>query len=627
MDRSRSACQDGPSRIARPEKGRSGAIPSPKPQRDDTPIALYHTARPDHGFPHDPQDRASPTLRIKKAIAQQIPSDFRVRQSSRFSSRDPLMNSPSVLLSLLLFYPLLYGSVFLHELGHALVGRASGFAIGSFGLGTARPWLVVSVRGTKVCLAWIRPFQGITFACWPSIYPSRLQMVGFSAGGILANTLGTGFFLILWQWLPWGGGVWPVAAFTNAILGGTSLIPFQVRVGKMPLRTDGALILQVLRTGGFATPSAALIQTLNQLRGLWAAIGDTLTLRVYLLSAAGAWLELGDRERGLALVYEADTLPGACPPGIQALRLIVQAQMAADDQLDAAEQGLDSAEGWYRSVGSLTAVRLVALCRVTLRLRRGDAVGARHDLEALATDPLVLSQPSLRMSLLGARLAIAVAVDDAEAVQALQNEYEAARLKFPSAARDLTISLALGQFHARKGNEAALLADDRRVFGAIREIAGSWADPEGRLAFLQARSATIEEVRLRLEAAGHAEEARGVVAAIENLTSGTVQAIEYPRARRWGYRIMVANVIICALAALAWSAMDSMPRALLASASGFALLTAAGGLYVLIFAMIGWLSPAHRKDSGAAILLLACLPWLSTIVNLLVILFATIRAH
>ena len=35
------------------------------------------------------------------------------------------MNSPSVLWSLLLFFPLLYMSVFLHEVGHAVVGRAS----------------------------------------------------------------------------------------------------------------------------------------------------------------------------------------------------------------------------------------------------------------------------------------------------------------------------------------------------------------------------------------------------------------------------------------------------------------------------------------------------------------------
>ena len=448
-------------------------------------------------------------------------------------------------------------------------------------------------------------------------------MMAFAAGGILANALGAGFFLILWRWLPWGDGVWPVAAFTNALLGLTSLIPFQIRIGKMPLRTDGALILQLIRTGGFSTPPSSLIQTLNQLRGLWTAIGDTFTLRVYLLSAADAWSDLGDRSRGEALVSEADALPGACPPGLQALRSIIQTQVAREDQIDAAERGLDLAEGWYRSVGSLAADRLVPLCQAILHLRRGDAAGARLVLDAVAVDPLVKSQPDLRMSVLGTRLAAAVAVDDADAVHALQAEYEAARIKMPSAARDLRNSQALAAFHVRNGDAAALLADDRRTLSAIGEIAATWADPEGRAAFLQAQSPAIEAIRLRLEAAGHDEEAERSISAIRNLSPGIVPMLEYPRARRWGYRIMAANVIVCAFAVLAWAEMPlerGAARFLLFFALMFALFTAAGGLYLLLFAIIGRFFPAHRKDSGVAVMLLACLPWLCLATSLLTIL-------
>ncbi len=65
---------------------------------------------------------------------------------------------------LLLLLPLYYGSAFAHELGHALMGKLSGFAVTSFGLGFARPWLVFSVRGTRIFFCRSKPLGGVTFA-------------------------------------------------------------------------------------------------------------------------------------------------------------------------------------------------------------------------------------------------------------------------------------------------------------------------------------------------------------------------------------------------------------------------------------------------------------------------------
>src|SRR5438270_7476846 len=46
------------------------------------------------------------------------------------------------LVALLALYPILYVSAFARELGHALLGRWSGFLVTAFGLGTGRPFWV-----------------------------------------------------------------------------------------------------------------------------------------------------------------------------------------------------------------------------------------------------------------------------------------------------------------------------------------------------------------------------------------------------------------------------------------------------------------------------------------------------
>jgi len=38
---------------------------------------------------------------------------------------------------------MLYVSIFVHEAGHVLLGRAVGFVVTSFGLGLAHPWVVI----------------------------------------------------------------------------------------------------------------------------------------------------------------------------------------------------------------------------------------------------------------------------------------------------------------------------------------------------------------------------------------------------------------------------------------------------------------------------------------------------
>ena len=141
-------------------------------------------------------------------------------------------------------FPVYYASIFAHELGHAVAGRLAGFVVTSFGMGTARPVCVVTVCGVRVYFCPGPMTQGITFAFIPQLYPSKAASVGFAAAGIVANGLLAALSLaLLWRWLPWGGSVWPVVAALNGLLQFASLIPIRVRIGKAPLRTDGAALI------------------------------------------------------------------------------------------------------------------------------------------------------------------------------------------------------------------------------------------------------------------------------------------------------------------------------------------------------------------------------------------------
>jgi hypothetical protein len=60
------------------------------------------------------------------------------------------MIAPDPLCLALLFLPVLYVSILLHEVGHAVAGWGTGFVVTSLGLGTGRTWCVIPLRGALV---------------------------------------------------------------------------------------------------------------------------------------------------------------------------------------------------------------------------------------------------------------------------------------------------------------------------------------------------------------------------------------------------------------------------------------------------------------------------------------------
>ena len=94
----------------------------------------------------------------------------------------------------------------------------------------------------------------------------------------------------------------------NALMALFSLVPSRQKLGEATIQSDGSLILSVLRLRSLSAPAPAVIQMTRALRGLWEAIGDERSLRVYLTRSAAAWAELGDLGAGAAVLAEAQSL-------------------------------------------------------------------------------------------------------------------------------------------------------------------------------------------------------------------------------------------------------------------------------------------------------------------------------
>jgi hypothetical protein len=352
----------------------------------------------------------------------------------------------------LAFLPALYFSIFVHEVGHAVIGRAAGYVVTSLGLGVARPLCVLPVRGVKVYLCLAQPHNGITFAFHPQILPSRARAVAFLAGGILFNSGLALTSLALVQWTSWGRNAWLALSLVNGSLAIGALIPYQYKVGKAVLRSDGALILQTLRSGAYSSPSAITVQGVEFLQALSSSIGDAALSHISLLGGAEAWGDLEDFERANALLDRATAQPDSGIPALRGVGGYVRAQLALwMGRPDDADAALDAAESIYRSEGNEIGALVVSVLRAAARLHRGDPASAASALAPLRSNPLLQSRPTLGQMLVSLQLAAAVAVSDLPAIERLLAEYETIRRKLPSATRDLKIYRAVARFHAQRG--------------------------------------------------------------------------------------------------------------------------------------------------------------------------------
>jgi hypothetical protein len=531
------------------------------------------------------------------------------------------MSSIDFVQSLLAFLPVFYLSAFAHEAGHAILGRAVGLIITSFGLGTAHPMAVFAWGHTRVFFCREKPFQGLTFCFIARISPSRTQMVPFMAGGIIANSLLCGVAICLWRFVPWGKSVWLTAALLNGFLAGANLIPHQIRVGKATIRSDANQILRTLRKRTNSLQPPVIIMSVKALRGLWESIGDYLILRANLLSAASAWLTLGDIERAEMVCSELGCLPQVDVPSYLAREALVRsAIIQRAGRVDDAVAALDAPEAYFRSVGDALGLACVALQRALAKVQRGDAASAVVELEQLMSDPVARSSRALRDDLWIARFAAHAALSDTAALEEMVARGGTLGHGRHSPPRELLLYQSLARLYAQKADWARAEPAFRRAITAIDAVAKTWPDAEEQHRFLQRQSAFLDEARHCFQALNKSEEADRLIRPVASLEEIQQRLDDAPRLRhrrllRAGLWMLLVDVVCipCLLVLGAFLPAKQLGLHVFVTLSLFVLYTFCTLLYLVFHAAIARFIPRLRNSGGAVILLLALLPWFSLV--------------
>jgi hypothetical protein len=292
-------------------------------------------------------------------------------------------------------------------------------------------------------------------------------------------------------------------------------------------------------------------------------------------------------------------------------------------RLDEAAQDYTETQSLLAAVGNPTSLFLGEVFGATARLTQGDVLAAGAEFDALAARPIA-RRSVLSLWLLELRLICGVTRSDAPRIEELLAAYEKRRPKLPSASRDFRVYKAVARLFAGREDWPRAEPAYRRVVEAIVEISNEWVDIPERARFLERNAALVEEARNCLVAQGKTEDASRLGALVSDpaeLERGRREGLQkrYRRLRRLGLRIMAGNLVasLGIIFRVGWSAEPDEGLWVLILMM-LAFFTFSALIYLFCHWMIGLVFPRLRSWGGAIIVILACLPWLSAIILLLI---------
>jgi hypothetical protein len=420
-------------------------------------------------------------------------------------------------------------------------------------------------------------------------------------------------------------------------MGVANLIPFQFRVGSHTLRSDGALILTVLRAGSASFDPTLSLSSLQAFRPLWQATGDVHILHAHLLAAAEFWISLGDAGRSGELLAEARALPFEPIPAWRAYGLLVEAEVALErDDTEKTGVALAQAEEQFRQRGHEAGLLLTSRVGAELLRQRGEAAEALRTLEALAAHPLVRRQASLRSLLLAQRVVCHCDLSSGDP-EPLLAEYAALPKLYRSPVADVDTFQSAARWRLRHGDSVRAAQAYARALTAVSSLDAKMTGVE-RERFRLAKAPLVAEAQQCLRTLGRAEEAARLDGFFPSPEECVRQAREargslYARRARWGAALLGFNFAVILLmlgaagaVAIFWPDAPGVSRqakgadlfGLLRQCFGFfamyllVLLTFStlfGALAGLVLGGLGRLMKGAKGLAGICVLLCALTPW------------------
>jgi tetratricopeptide (TPR) repeat protein len=383
-------------------------------------------------------------------------------------------------------------SYLIHEAGHAIMGWLCGFTITSFGIYPgSRIWIIPWGR-TRIFIGTDLRRAGLTLALSPKLEPSWWQWVGLFSGGVLANLLFGGLCLAIATYRSQINWFAFTFAAVNAI-GVLNLLP--IVIGKEPqtLYSDGFQIWRRIRGMSPAMRPLPAIQSLRAIRPLLQAVRDEVYLRYLLLIAAIEAVGLEMREYSSHLMAEVDSLTGDTPSVLLAISFLAKACLKElPKESDSRETDFQSAERLFQENHDERGALLVAWARAHVKHRNGESQGARTDVDALLSNPVVTRDRQLRSVLLAQRLILCTDPLSEDLVKLIE-DYQTARRDSTNAQTDVSVYHAIGRYYAKRQDWSKAFQAYRKAIVAGEEI--YWALDEQKLMqeFARTRSGLLQE--------------------------------------------------------------------------------------------------------------------------------------
>lgn len=524
---------------------------------------------------------------------------------------------------LLLLPPILLGSTFLHELGHAACALASGFDVTAVGIGMSdRPWFV-RVGGVRVFFGLRNPLGGLTFMVHRRLRGTRAQGVAAMIGGVLANLAAAALFASL---------VWArvvehpfffLAACMNGMLVVVALWPATGKIGGALLLSDGAMVLHVLRFGWMRNDLLMGIRMSQALDRFWSTLDDRLMRSICHANAAMGWFDLGDQERAWQSLDRAVEFSDGIAPVYQAVIAEVRGTIIGRQDPVEGEKLLAEAEATFRRLGLDHPLCDVALVRADVLLGRGESAAALLALTHLASNA-TYNPPATPNGPLLARLARASCrAEEGPDPEPLLARYEALPRALRAPLDELPLYAAMARRRRQQGNLVGAADGYVKALAAADQIDASlgWL-PEARLAFRGRVAELLAEASEALRAVSRPDEAARWVERLAS-TESIASTANVPEVvpLRYPIGVFAFNVLVILVALIALiGAPDAKLLQLLPMILGF--FTGFGAFCLVVLRGAREASRARRSWAGLLALIIGLIPWFLCGIILAIVLLA-----
>lgn len=524
-----------------------------------------------------------------------------------------------------------YFGLFLHELGHALMGWRMGYDVTSFGMGLASPLLVLDVRGTRLYFCRKHFDRGLTFALFRHGQPTRTQQIGFLAGGMLANLLlalaGLGFGFAFDS----SRTFWMTTSVVNIFMASMSLVP-GLPWTHLPQGTDGSLILQAIRGRSGYLNVIEFFECFHLYRPLLQAVGDRRMEAHYLEAAASRWALLGDEERAAELRHEGEEL-GQLPSSASAATEMVR-QAKADQcagRLEAAAEAFGKARQLFALEGDPSGELATIYYQAALageQCRTDDAETFLTDAES---HPLVTAAPSLKALARLGRLEVQGKQISTEQLDGFQVDYEAARNHESLPEYDWLVYRKLARLYIEREEWARAEVPAALACKAALTIWKALPKPKDRQGFASLAAQFQNQTCDLLKRLGREDEA-SIVASLfqeEGIDLAALQAEQVRRQRerqryRLGFLLTAVNIVVCGVALWGLTILNRTTPQHFWNSTLFAglmllffvLIPVVIGaiLYQVLYFLIRSQKPKNQESPGTMTLALAAIPWIVFVV-------------